>query len=138
MPVIRQLPRDLQPLANKFYRQCGSPMRSRQAEQIWVAQENTGIIASVCLHTLDDILWLTSLLVMPALRGKGIAGQLLANALNSQEKTVWLFCHPDLSAFYRRHGFHPGLPDNSALLARLQRYQQNKPLLAMYRPVAQV
>jgi len=121
-----------QPLLNKFYKSQGSPMRAAANGQCWVARD-PGIVAALCLSPVANGHWLTGLWVANALRKQRIAGRLIDEAVRSIEGPVWLFCHPDLQAFYERQGFAlcPDLP--APLAERLSRYQRSKPLLAMIR-----
>lgn len=128
----RRLPTSLRPLADKFYRSQRPPMRSNAGGAIWVA-ENNEIIAAMRLREVEGGLWLTSLLVAPSWRGQGVAGQLLETALADSQAPVWLFCNPELQAFYQRLGFNAELPLPASLQQRLSRYQQSKSLLALGR-----
>lgn len=128
----RQLPARLKPLADKFYRSHRSGMRAKAGEQLWVA-EDKDIIAALCLHTVAQGYWLTSLLVAPTMRGRGVARQLIDAALADGNKSVWLFCEPSLHDFYLRLGFTPCTELPQPLAERLARYQRNKSLLAFSR-----
>jgi GNAT superfamily N-acetyltransferase len=129
---FRALPPQLKPLADKFYRAHRSPMRAGQADQLWVAQQGE-IAAALCLRPVAGGQWLTSLLVAPAMRRQGLARQLIEQALGSYGGPVWLFCQPQLQAFYQRLGFTdcPLLP--TPLAERLARYRRSKSLLGMVR-----
>ncbi|MGY4526240.1 GNAT superfamily N-acetyltransferase [Pseudomonas sp. TE21394] len=115
-----------------FYRQHGSRMRAVSEGQLWVARA-PGIIAGLSLSAVGDGCWLTGLFVDPQRRSQGVAGRLVEAALGRAAGPTWLFCHPDLAAFYRRLGFDPPgyLPE--ALAGRLQRYQRSKRLVALQR-----
>lgn len=119
-------------LADLFYRSHGSQMKTRPEHRVWAIREDR-VLACLCLQPVASGHWLTSLFVDPALRGKGLAGYLLKHACASLEGPVWLFCHPGLERFYRSNGFVlcPHLPEQ--LNSRLQRYQRNKALIAMWR-----
>jgi GNAT superfamily N-acetyltransferase len=125
-----QLAEPLWPLLNKFYRSHQSSMKAVRDAQLWVGKRDE-IIAGLCLRPMAEGFWLTGLFVDPALRGQGIAGALMAQALVQIKAPVWLFCHPDLREFYERNGFtaDPLLP--YALAERLARYKRNKPMIAM-------
>lgn len=128
----RALPAPLKPLAEKFYRAQRSAIRSHSTDQLWVAQQGE-ICAALCLRPVESGLWLTSLLVAPSLRGQGIASRLIEHALADRGEPVWLFCHPQLTAFYRRLGFTPCDALPHSLSQRLQRYQRSKQLIALMR-----
>ena len=131
MPICRLLPVPLRPLVDKFYRQHRSPMRSQSGDECWVAQDGSEIVAALNLRRVADGQWLTGLFVTPALRGQGLASMLTARALQTHPEPIWLFCHPDLLAFYQRLGFSPCHALPAELQQRLLRYQRSKPLIAL-------
>lgn len=131
MHDYRQLPDPLRPLVNKFYRQHRSSMRSQAGDELWVARQGSDIIAALSLRPVADGQWLTGLFVAPAQRGQGLASELLAQSLQAHPEAVWLFCHPDLAAFYRRLGFQPCPLLPFELDQRLARYRRTKPLMAL-------
>ncbi|MDO8695867.1 MAG: GNAT family N-acetyltransferase [Pseudomonas sp.] len=126
----QRLASELLPLANKFYKSQRSNMRVGRSEQVWIARQ-TQIIAACCLKPVEHGQWLTALLVASQHRQQGIASQLLQQLLRSCAGPVWLFCHPDLLAFYQRQGFQSSTQLPAALADRLRRYQQKQPLLAL-------
>lgn len=128
----RALPVPLKPLADKFYRSHRSRMRARHEDRVWVAQ-HTEIVAALCLRPVAQGHWLTSLFVAPAQRQQGLASQLLEQALTQTAGAIWLFCHPELSSFYRRQGFMPCASLPPALNERFLRYQRSKTLIALAR-----
>lgn len=119
-------------LLDHFYRQHGSRMRAAGDGRLWVARAN-GIVAGLSLTAVADGQWLTGLFVDPQRRGQGVAAQLIDAALTEALGPTWLFCHPDLAAFYQRLGFSTAEQLPEPLAARLQRYQRSKPLLALVR-----
>ncbi|WP_338522913.1 GNAT family N-acetyltransferase [Pseudomonas batumici] len=129
-PNYERLAPPLRPLLNKFYRAHHSPMRSASDGQLWVARQGE-IIGGLSLTPIAQGHWLTGLFVAPQWRGRGIAAQLLQQALGDCDGPVWLFCHPDLLGFYERLGFHgaPALPQ--PLAERLARYSRSKPMIAL-------
>lgn len=131
MPTCRLLPVPLRPLVDKFYHQYRSPMRSQAADECWVVQDGSEIVAALNLRSAADGQWLTGLFVAPLLRGQGLASTLMAQALQMHPEPVWLFCHPNLLGFYQRQGFHPCPTLPTELQQRLARYQQSKPLIAL-------
>ena len=128
----RRRPAALTPLADKFYRAQRSPMRTAPGAQVWVA-EQAAIVAALCLQPVAHGHWLTGLLVAKPQRGQGLARQLINTAQASCHTPLWLFCHPQLSAFYQRLGFTPVDDLPQVLAERLARYQRSKPLLAFTR-----
>ncbi|WP_323115061.1 GNAT family N-acetyltransferase [Pseudomonas guariconensis] len=119
-------------LLDHFYRQHGSRMRAAGDGQWWVARAG-GIVAGMSLSPVAEGRWLTGLFVAPQWRGQQVASQLIEAALQTACGPTWLFCHPELEAFYQRQAFTPTgtLPD--ALASRLARYQRSKCLVAMVR-----
>jgi GNAT superfamily N-acetyltransferase len=89
------------------------------------------LIAGLSLARVTGGFWLTGLFVDPQRRQQGVAGKLVKAALAQADGPTWLFCHPDLLAFYQRLGFELAqcLPDT--LHGRLQRYQRSKRLVAL-------
>lgn len=134
MPVLdcRPLIRLECKLLDHFYRQHGSRMRAAGDGESWVARAD-GIVGGLNLSPVADGRWLTGLFVAPQWRGRQVAMHLIEAALAANASPTWLFCHPDLEAFYQRVGFTltDDLPD--ALNARLTRYQRSKRLVAMVR-----
>lgn len=128
--TYRPLPAIHRPLADKFYRSHRSAMRPRPDDTVWVAQHGD-ILAALCLAPVAEGRWLTRLFVAPEHRGQGLARQLMTAALEGVEGPTWLFCHPDLAAFYQRLGFAPVSQLPAALAQRLSRYQCNKKLIAL-------
>jgi GNAT superfamily N-acetyltransferase len=124
------LPEACQPLANKFYRACRSPVRTSNVGQIWVARQDE-IIGALCLTAVAEGTWLTGLLVAPEVRSQGVAKKLIGQALANSSGPVWLFCHPDLMPFYQRSGFAPAQALPRVLGERLMRYSRSKSLEAM-------
>ncbi|MFK0314216.1 GNAT family N-acetyltransferase [Pseudomonas sp. NPDC090233] len=119
-------------LLDHFYKQHGSRMRAASEGELWVARRGA-IIAGLSLSAVAEGRWLTGLLVAPQWRNQGIAAQLLEVALAGRVGPTWLFCHPDLEAFYKRLGFTLACDLPEALASRLARYQRSKRLVAMAR-----
>lgn len=107
-------------------------MRAASDAQLWVARA-PGIIAGLSLSPVGDGYWLTGLFVDPQQRNKGMAGRLIEAALEQANGPTWLFCHPDLVAFYQRLGFHMAGQLPESLASRLLRYQRSKRLVALER-----
>ncbi|MEG1625403.1 MULTISPECIES: GNAT family N-acetyltransferase [Pseudomonas] len=120
------------PLLNKFYKNQGSSMRAAAQGQLWVAR-GEDIVAAMCLTPVSGGLWLTGLWVALEHRAQGIAQQLIGTATQDAQGMTWLFCHPELVAFYQRQGFDLCIDLPAALAERLARYQRSKQLLAMAR-----
>lgn len=128
---IDSLPPPLFPLLDKFYRAQRSHMRVARATHAWVARREHELVAGVCLTPVADGHWLTSLLVAPHLRHRGVAGQLLQRVRADTPGSIWLFCHPDLRDFYTRQGYATCAALPAELAQRLARYRRGKPLAAM-------
>ena len=131
--TIRQLPAELHPVLNKFYRAQRSHMRVPPGARCWVVSQGE-ILGGLCLSPIAGGHWLTGLWVAPEVRGQGLAQRLVRQALQSVATPVWLFCHPQLAGFYARMGFVAtgALPE--PLQGRLQRYGRHKPLIALESP----
>lgn len=124
---------DLQrPLVEKFYRSHRSSMRVKGQARMWVAKD-PDIIAALCLTPIPGGQWLTGLFVAPDRRNQGVAGQLIRASIEHAEGQVWLFCDPDLMAFYRELGFELTEELPHVLTDRLTRYRQTKALVALAR-----
>ena len=128
--VYAPLEAPLWPLMNKFYRAHQSSMKAFKDAQLWVARQED-IIAGLCLRPMANGHWLTGLFVAPALRGQGVAGELVRHAVKACEGPVWLFCDPELQGFYEKLGFSLDVELPHALHERLVRYQRNKAMIAM-------
>lgn len=132
MPLeITQLAPELYPLVNRFYRQYQRGTKVSSQHRIWIGRELDQILCSVCLQSVTDGYSLTSLLVDPQQRQRGYASALLAAVRANCHGPIWLFCKPELSAFYSRMGYREtdSLPES--LTDRLTRYQRQKPLIAL-------
>ena len=128
--VYAPLEAPLWPLMNKFYRTHQSSMKAVKDAQLWVARQEE-IIAGLCLRPMAQGYWLTGLFVAPALRGQGIARELVRAAVATCEGPVWLFCDPKLQGFYENLGFSLDVDLPHALHERLVRYQRNKAMIAL-------
>lgn len=127
---LRLLPDAYRPLLNKFYRAHRSHMRAPPGADCWVAG-NAEIVAALCLNSIENGYWLTGLLVAPQQRKKGLGAQLVTRALSDSCGPVWLFCAPELIAFYQKLGFSESTRLPETLAARLQRYNRHKTLAAL-------
>ncbi len=126
------LPDECRPLLGKFYRQHQSSMRAASKGQAWVAKQRE-IIGALCLTPVADGHWLTSLFVDPQLRGQAVGKRLINAALQPLTGPVWLFCDPQLLAFYQPLGFEPAQRLPLPLGERLMRYSRTKALVALCR-----
>lgn len=121
------------PLLNKFYKSQSSPMRASDNGVAWVARSGE-IIAALNLSPVPGGHWLTGLLVAGQWRRQQVARRLIEQARQQAEGCIWLFCHPDLQAFYERLDFTVSEDMPAMLCERLGRYRRSKPLLAMLLP----
>ena len=128
--VYAPLDAPLWPLMNKFYRAHQSSMKAVKDAQLWVARQED-IVAGLSLRPMAHGHWLTGLFVAPALRGQGVAGELVRHAAKACEGPVWLFCDPELQGFYEKLGFSLDVELPHALYERLVRYQRNKAMIAL-------
>ena len=130
LPTLQQLPRELLPLANRFYRSHHRGMKANGQQQIWVLRA-PDICACLCLQPVETGHWLTALLVAPSLRTKGLGSLLLRQVRGEVAGPIWLFCAPSLTSFYQRSGYEPAAQLHESLNSRLQRYQRSKSLVAL-------
>lgn len=131
---IEPLPPPLFPLLDKFYREQRSHMRVARARRAWAVRGEQGLVGGVCLTPVATGHWLTSLLIAPAARGRGVASDLLCRVRADTSGAIWLFCHPELEGFYRRSGYVPCETLPEELAQRLARYTRTKALMAMVSP----
>lgn len=133
--LCQLLPANEHALANAFYRRHGSSMKVRAMHRIWTAGAPE-ILACTCLQAVSGSggHWLTSLFVDPDFRHRGFAGCLLEHVRSRVEGPIWLFCRPELSSLYQRHGYQPSSELPQSLSAKLARYQREKTLIAMLHP----
>lgn len=133
--LFRLLPAPLHTQANAFYRRHGSPMKVKSTHQVWVLGA-PAITACACIQAVagSEGHWLTSLFVDPALRKRGLAGQLLDQVRLAIDGPIWLFCRTELSQFYHRHGYHTAEQMPESLNSKLQRYRREKELVALVNP----
>lgn len=129
---ICPLPDLARPLLEKFYRSHRSPMRLPAHGQAWVVKESQ-IVAALCLTPVRHGHWLTGLFVAASWRGQGLARRLINQAQSANNGPLWLFCQPDLLAFYQAQGFVISADLPRELAERLARYQRSKALLALQR-----
>ena len=132
MPLsTSQLASDRYPLVNRFYRQHQRGTKANSQHLVWVGEEHGQIVCSLCLQPVSNGHWLTSLLVAPQSRTRGYATSLLAQIRNQYTGPIWLFCAPELSAFYLRAGFAEATVLPESLVDRLTRYQRHMQLVAL-------
>lgn len=134
MPTLTftHLPHLQRRLLDHFYRQHGSRMRAAGEGEQWVARAGD-MIAGMNLISVTGGRWLTGLFVAPGWRGQRVAARLIEAGLQSSAGPTWLFCEPQLAAFYERLGFSVSEQLPEALASRLARYRRSKPLVALVR-----
>ncbi|TBU99980.1 GNAT family N-acetyltransferase [Stutzerimonas kirkiae] len=128
--TFQHLPSQQHPLIARFYRNQKSSMRASKGAKYWVARRKE-IVAACCLTPVADGYWLTSLLVAPDERNRGIASLLLQRLSSGIAAPIWLFCHPSLQPLYAKAGFTPCDEIPPPLAERLTRYRRNKSLIAL-------
>ncbi|WP_405630815.1 GNAT family N-acetyltransferase [Pseudoalteromonas sp. Ld20] len=114
------------PLVNKFYDSNGARGRANKQDAVWVAYADFDIIAACRIQNRGDHLFLSTLLVTPSWRGKGIARQLLSQVIKSQQQEVYTFAYQSLIDFYRSIGFNFVLTLPEPLATLFCFYQQRK------------
>ncbi|CAH9049459.1 hypothetical protein PSECIP111951_01327 [Pseudoalteromonas holothuriae] len=92
------------PLINKFYQQHRGRGRATKQDQNWVAKD-LYIIAACRVQNKEGLLLLSSVLVAPEFRNKGVARALLTQALCHQTGDVYTFAYRHLYSFYQRLNF---------------------------------
>ncbi|MFN3579682.1 MAG: GNAT family N-acetyltransferase [Pseudomonas sp.] len=127
------LPAEHTHLLNRFYRQHGSRMKAYSEQKLWTLQSDD-LLACLCLQPVQSGHWLTGLFVAPEYRGQGLATHLLEAIRKQASGPLWLFCSPELQALYTRCGYAPATELPESLAAKLKRYQQGNPLIAMVHP----
>lgn len=72
-------------------------------EDCWVASEGSRIVAVACLEEVGDHLFLSSLGVIPSLRGRGIASRLVDTIEGEASSDIYLYTI--IPGFFERLGF---------------------------------
>ncbi|NOU52614.1 GNAT family N-acetyltransferase [Pseudoalteromonas sp. JBTF-M23] len=91
------------PLINKFYKQHRGRGRAIKQDQNWVVKD-PDIIAACRVQHIEGVLLLSSVLVAPKHRSKGIARALLTQVFAQQNAAVYTFAYRHLYEFYQQMG----------------------------------
>ncbi len=106
---IELLPKIKTPLANKFFDLHSARGRANKQDDIWVVRHQSIIIAACRIQYLmgehHSVLFLSTVMVSPEYRKKGIARKLLCFLLKSYHHKIITFAYQDLTAFYLSVGF---------------------------------
>lgn len=120
------------PLVNKFYNYHRARGRANKADQIWVVYAEAEIIAACRIQTIEASLFLSTLMVAPDWRGKGVASLLLQHCLEPQTQPVFSFVYQTLIDFYRQNGFNYALTLPTSLITLFDRYRHRKVAAMQY------
>ncbi|UJF19194.1 GNAT family N-acetyltransferase [Vibrio sp. SS-MA-C1-2] len=95
------------PLVTRLYKNHYPAGKPKKDETIWIGESNKGIVSAVRYKRVtDSIQLLTGMLVIPELRGEGVADQLLiATKSVTEEKICYCFAYRYLVPLYQRHQF---------------------------------
>lgn len=111
------------PLVNKFYNHHRVKGRANKQDQIWVTYFNWQIVAACRLQNKSEFLFLSTVYVAPAHRGKGVAKALLSTLLKTVNKQVYTFSYKHLVDLYYFIGFNEVLTYTPALQVLFDVYQ---------------
>lgn len=132
MIVIKQLESVKIPLANKFYTLNKARGRANKQDKVWVAYHNNTIIAACRLQNKSTFLFLSTVLVAPSYRSKGVATRLLTALLNEQTQPIYTFAYQRLTDFYQALGFNQVLTYTPALLMLFDAYKHRNIIALKY------
>ncbi|TMP24030.1 N-acetyltransferase [Pseudoalteromonas rubra] len=127
------LPAIQTPLVNKFYQAHKARGKATRQDQNWVLK-STEIVAACRVQCVASSDFLSTVLVDPKLRGRGLARQLLMAVLASQHTPLYTFAYRHLATFYAGLGFEEIEPERlpQALTEKYHTYvAQGRQILAM-------
>lgn len=127
------LPAIQTPLVNKFYQAHKARGKATRHDQNWVLK-STEIVAACRVQSVASSDFLSTVLVDPKLRGRGLARQLLLAVLAQQYAPLYTFAYRHLAAFYAGLGFEVIQPEALpyALVDKYHIYvAQGRQILAM-------
>ncbi|MCO7189703.1 MULTISPECIES: GNAT family N-acetyltransferase [unclassified Pseudoalteromonas] len=127
------LPAIQTPLVNKFYQAHKARGKATRQDQNWVLK-STEIIAACRVQCVAGSDLLSTVLVVPEHRGKGLARQLLVAVLAQQHTPLFTFAYRHLATFYAGLGFEEIEPEElpQALAEKYHTYvAQGRKLQAM-------
>lgn len=123
------------PLVNKFYQANNVRGRANKQDEVWVVKSPV-IIAACRIQNRAGALFLSTLFVAEQFRGKGVAKQVILEALSHHTQPIFTFAYAHLESFYSAAQFTCAdvLPEElSSLLKAYQ--QQGRNIIAMkYQP----
>lgn len=105
--ALRPARQEEQHLISAFVRKEHLNPLSLDWRHFWLAESDNGEIVAcgqIKPHG-DGSRELASLVVLPAWRGKGVAGTLIGKLKSEAGKPLWLTCRSGLIPFYNRFGF---------------------------------
>lgn len=123
------------PLVTRLYKQHYPSAKAKKDELVIVGYAEQNMVSVVRFRTIEHYRLLTGMLVVPELRDKGLAHQLMAYC---QEHVLadrdFCFAYQHLEGFYTQHGFNSveGTALPNSLKQLFQRYcASGKKLVAM-------
>ena len=111
----------------------GELEEANKQDQIWVAYFNYQIVAACRLQNKSEFLFLSTVYVAPAHRGKGVAKALLSTLLKAANKQVYTFAYKHLVDLYCFIGFNEVLTYTPALQVLFDLYQHRNIVALEYR-----
>lgn len=97
------LPAIQTPLVNKFYQANRVRGRATKQDLVWVVKL-TELIAACRVQKVEQDAFLSTVFVDPEYRGKGVATQLLASAIEAED-LVYTFAYQDVVSLYLQLDF---------------------------------
>lgn len=119
------------PLVNKFYDKHNARGRATKADQVWVAYHGLDIVVACRVQNKAGFLFLSTLYVDAAWRGKKVASQLLTTLIAEQKGTVFTFAYENLIDFYLVNGFNYTLTLPNSLQSLFEVYAHRN-IVAMH------
>ncbi|HEY7884227.1 MAG TPA: GNAT family N-acetyltransferase [Cellvibrionaceae bacterium] len=116
------------PLADRFYKGCGEKARTGKTDRVFVLKQRHLWLAAARIVRVNDALLLRNLTVLPAMRRRGLARQLMLSLLKQlQPMPVYCYALAELVGFYESLGFDRISTDSvpAAIATPFIRYQNN-------------
>jgi N-acetylglutamate synthase-like GNAT family acetyltransferase len=124
LPRFERLASIKTPLVNKFYALHNARGRANKQDEVWVAYDDFDIIAACRVQTREGTLFLSTVLVAPQWRNKGIASELIKRSVSAQHDVVYTFAYQNLIHFYQSIGFNFVLTLPAPLMILFKAYEQ--------------
>ena len=126
-PEFLELPIDALPLVDRFYKDCGEKARTGKTDRVFVLKQQHRWLAAARIVRIDSALLLRNLTVLPALRRRGLARQLMTLMLDRLQTDVYCYALAELEVFYASLGFSKAGAESvpAAIATPFIRYQNN-------------